>query len=163
MLENLKNQLDSQQETLMELEEELELEISRVIQLKNKLEPELQDLSKSLKNEFDQIKKSFVSELPEGSGLKSFLESNLDKYMRASFSVFTNPRFTPGDDVVENHWINIATEVLVDAGHFIDEMRDISVSINQVKAPTESIPLSTVVEKTKEHEFEPGLILVCTL
>jgi len=67
----------------------------------SKLEPELQDLSKSLKTEFDQIKKAFVSELPEGSGLRAFLESNLDKYMRASFSVFTNPRFTPGDDVVE--------------------------------------------------------------
>ena len=67
----------------------------------SKLEPELQDLSKSLKTEFDQIKKAFVSELPEGSGLRAFLESNLDKYMLASFSVFTNPRFTPGDDVVE--------------------------------------------------------------
>jgi hypothetical protein len=67
----------------------------------SKLEPELQDISKSLKNEFDQIKKAFVSELPEKSGLRAFLESNLDKYMRASFGVFTNPRFTPADDVVE--------------------------------------------------------------
>ena len=67
----------------------------------SKLEPELQDISKSLKSEFDQIKKAFVSELPEKSGLRAFLESNLDKYMRASFGVFTNPRFTPADDVVE--------------------------------------------------------------
>ncbi len=67
----------------------------------SKLEPELQDISKSLKNEFDQIKKAFVGELPEKSGLRAFLESNLDKYMRASFGVFTNPRFTPADDVVE--------------------------------------------------------------
>ena len=66
-----------------------------------KLEPELQEISKSLKAEFDQIKKAFVGELPEGSGLRAFLESNLDKYMRASFAVFTNPRFTPADDIVE--------------------------------------------------------------
>ena len=46
--------------------------------------------SKSLKAEFDQIKKAFVGELPEGSGLRAFLESNLDKYMRASFAVLTN-------------------------------------------------------------------------
>ena len=65
-----------------------------------KLEPELQEISKSLKAEFDQIKKAFVGELPEGSGLRAFLESNLDKYMRASFAVFTNPRFTPADDIV---------------------------------------------------------------
>jgi len=67
----------------------------------SKLEPELQDMSKTLKAEFDQIKKAFVGELPEGSGLRAFLESNLDKYMRASFAVFTNPRFTPADDIVE--------------------------------------------------------------
>jgi hypothetical protein len=67
----------------------------------SKLEPELQDISKSLKAEFDQIKKAFVGELPEGSGLRAFLESNLDKYMRASFAVFTNPRFTPADDIVK--------------------------------------------------------------
>lgn len=67
----------------------------------SKLEPELQEISKSLKTEFDQIKKAFVGELPEGSGLRAFLESNLDKYMRASFAVFTNPRFTPADDIVE--------------------------------------------------------------
>ena len=75
----------------------------------SKLEPELQDISKSLKNEFDQIKKAFVNELPEKSGLRAFLESNLDKYMRASFGVFTNPRYTPADDVVER-----ATDFMVD-------------------------------------------------
>jgi DNA repair exonuclease SbcCD ATPase subunit len=41
MLEDIQSQLGVQQQTLMELEEELELEISRVIQLKNKLEPDL--------------------------------------------------------------------------------------------------------------------------
>ncbi len=58
---------------------------------------------------------------------------------------------TEGDDMVENHWINIATQVLVDAGHFVDEMRDISVSINQVKTASEEVPLSDVVDKARDR------------
>jgi K+-sensing histidine kinase KdpD len=58
---------------------------------------------------------------------------------------------TEGDDLVENHWINIATEVLVDAGHFVDEMRDISVSINQVNVPSEKVQLAVVVDKAKDR------------
>ncbi|MFW9787034.1 MAG: sensor histidine kinase [Candidatus Thorarchaeota archaeon] len=58
---------------------------------------------------------------------------------------------TESEDVVENHWINIATEVLIDAGHFVDEMRDISVSINQVKAPSDKVALADIVDKTKER------------
>lgn len=54
-------------------------------------------------------------------------------------------------DVVENHWINIATEVLADAGHFVDEMRDISVSLNQESGTHEKIPLSSVVYKAKDR------------
>ncbi|MFW9793954.1 MAG: ATP-binding protein [Candidatus Thorarchaeota archaeon] len=58
---------------------------------------------------------------------------------------------TEGDDVVENHWINIATEVLVNAGHFVDEMRDISVSIDQRKTPSEKVQLVTLVDKVKDR------------
>ncbi len=58
---------------------------------------------------------------------------------------------TEGDDVVENHWINIASDVLVDAGRFVDEMRDISVSINQVKTTSEKVQLAIVVEKAKDR------------
>jgi signal transduction histidine kinase len=58
---------------------------------------------------------------------------------------------TEGEDVVEKHWINIATQVLVDAGHFVDEMRDISVSINQVKVPSEKGHLATTVEKARDR------------
>ncbi|MFW9816529.1 MAG: ATP-binding protein [Candidatus Thorarchaeota archaeon] len=58
---------------------------------------------------------------------------------------------TERNDIIENHWINIATEVLTDAGHFVDEMRDISVSISQFKAPKENILLLVTVEKAKER------------
>lgn len=58
---------------------------------------------------------------------------------------------TEGEDVVENHWIDIATSVLVDAGLFVDEMRDISVSISQIKAPSEKTPLLLSVNKARER------------
>jgi signal transduction histidine kinase len=58
---------------------------------------------------------------------------------------------TEGEDVVEKHWISIASDVLVDAGIFVDEMREISVSISQVKTPSEEGPLTDVVNKAKDR------------
>ncbi|MHA2026906.1 MAG: sensor histidine kinase [Candidatus Thorarchaeota archaeon] len=67
---------------------------------------------------------------------------------------------TEGNDVVENRWINIASEVLVDAGHFIDEMRDISLSLSQLPTPSERGPLVEIVDKArdrviKEYKLNP--------
>jgi len=75
----------------------------------SKIEPELQEMSKVLKDEFNALKQAYFKELPEGSGLRAALESNLDKYMRMSFATFTNPNFTPGARVVEE-----ATDFMVD-------------------------------------------------
>jgi hypothetical protein len=75
----------------------------------SKIEPELQEMSKVLKDEFNALKQAYFKELPEGSGLKAALESNLDKYMRMSFATFTNPNFKPGARVVEQ-----ATDFMVD-------------------------------------------------
>jgi K+-sensing histidine kinase KdpD len=58
---------------------------------------------------------------------------------------------TEGEDVVENRWINIATEVLIDAGDFVDEMRDISVSLSQVKTPSEKVSLEDIVERARDR------------
>ena len=67
----------------------------------NKLEPEIRELAKGLKNEFDTVRKRFFSELPEGGGLRQALETNLDKYMRMSFATFTNPGYAPSSSVRE--------------------------------------------------------------
>jgi signal transduction histidine kinase len=72
---------------------------------------------------------------------------------------------TEREDVMENHWINIANEVLEDAGNFVDEMRDIIVSINQAKIASEKIPLSLTIEKVverviKEYSLTPEQIEV---
>jgi len=58
---------------------------------------------------------------------------------------------TEGNDVVENHWINIATQVLEDAGHFVDEMRDISVSLSQARTPSDEASLTTIIDKAKDR------------
>ena len=68
----------------------------------SKIEPELQELAKALKDEFTQIKKVYFKELPEGSGLRNALESNLDKYIRMSFATFTNPNYNPSSKVFED-------------------------------------------------------------
>lgn len=58
---------------------------------------------------------------------------------------------TEGENLVENHWISIASDVLVDAGHFVDEMRDISLSISQLKNPSEKAPLANIVDRAKDR------------
>jgi chromosome segregation ATPase len=57
MLEEFRNQLDQQQQTLIELEDELEMEISRVIALKNKIDAELiEDLEKIEEGLYVEVK-----------------------------------------------------------------------------------------------------------
>ena len=68
----------------------------------SKIEPELQELAKVLKEEFNAIKTAYFKELPEGSGLRAALENNLDKYMRMSFSTFSNPSYKPDAKVLED-------------------------------------------------------------
>ena len=68
----------------------------------SKIEPELQELAKALKDEFSAIKQAYFKELPEGSGLRAFLETNLDKYMRMSFATFTNPNYTPSPVLLDD-------------------------------------------------------------
>lgn len=56
-MENIKKQLDQQQQTLIELEDELEMEISRVISLKNSIDPELiEDLEKIEEGLYVEVK-----------------------------------------------------------------------------------------------------------
>ena len=50
-------------------------------------------MSKALSEEFDSIRNFYKDILPDESGLKQFLTSNLKSYVRQSFGVFTNPQF----------------------------------------------------------------------
>ena len=57
------------------------------------LPKEMQSMSKALSEEFDSIRNFYKDILPDESGLKQFLTSNLKSYVRQSFGVFTNPQF----------------------------------------------------------------------
>ena len=61
---------------------------------------------------------------------------------------------TEGNDVVENRWISIATDVLEDAGKFVHEMQDISVSINQEPTLSEKVPLAQILDRTKDRVIQ---------
>ncbi|ASF00430.1 hypothetical protein [uncultured virus] len=50
-------------------------------------------MSKALSEEFDSVRNFYKDVLPDDSGLKQFLTSNLKSYIRQSFGVFTNPQF----------------------------------------------------------------------
>ncbi len=80
--------------------------------------------------------------------LSGLIQHDIRNYIQTAHHAL---ELTEIEDVVENHWINIATEVLEDAGHFVDEMRDISVSLNQERSTYEKIPVSSVVNKAKDR------------
>ena len=84
-----------------------------------KIEPELRELAKALKDEFDQIRNAYFRELPDGSGLKAALETNLDKYMRMSFATFTNPNYIPNQAVI-NDAVTFMTEVITKNEDFLE-------------------------------------------
>ena len=67
----------------------------------SQLEPELRETAKALNDEFVQIRTLFRDVLPEGSGLRDFLTTNLRSYIRQSFAAFTNPQFKPDPELVE--------------------------------------------------------------
>jgi len=61
----------------------------------------LKEPSQALNKTFVQIKRDFADILPDGAGLKDFLNTNLRQYMRASFASFTNPFYKPDKQVFE--------------------------------------------------------------
>ena len=65
------------------------------------LPKELQSLSKALSESFDEIRNLYKEVLPDGVGLKNYLNTNLKDYIRQSFAAFTNPQFRPSADVKE--------------------------------------------------------------
>ncbi len=84
-----------------------------------KIEPELRELAKALKDEFDQIRSAYFKELPEGSGMRAALESNLDKYMRMSFATFTNPNYIPNQAVIDDA-VTFMTEIITKNEDFLE-------------------------------------------
>jgi len=66
------------------------------------LPPKLRELAKELKKYTNDLKKDFGEMLPTTDPIKYLLTSNIDKYMRRSFAMFTNSSFQPGREAVLN-------------------------------------------------------------
>ena len=58
-------------------------------------------MTKQLSKTFDDIRRDFAEVLPDDSGLKSFLNTNLKSYVRQSFASFTNPQYRPEKQIYE--------------------------------------------------------------
>ncbi len=80
--------------------------------------------------------------------LSGLIQHDIRNYIQTAHHAL---ELTEINDVMESHWITIATEVLAEAGQFVDEMRDISVSLNRESSTYEKIPLSSVVNKAKDR------------
>jgi len=76
---------------------------------KSDLPDVLQESAEALNKTFIQIKKDFADVLPDGAGLKDFLNTNLRQYVRSSFSSFTNPLYRPDPNT-----FNRAVDFMVD-------------------------------------------------
>jgi len=73
MAEDLQEQLELQQQILIELEDELEMEISRVIALKNKIEPELIE-------ELERVEEGLYVEVKMINETKNHVDSIIKKF-----------------------------------------------------------------------------------
>jgi len=65
------------------------------------LPTQLQNPAEALNKNFINIKREFTDVLPDGAGLKDYLNTNLREYMRASFASFTNPLYKPDKKLVD--------------------------------------------------------------
>ena len=73
MAEELQEQLELQQQILVELEDELEMEISRVIALKNKIDPELIE-------ELERVEEGLYVEVKMINETKNHVDSIIKKF-----------------------------------------------------------------------------------
>ena len=115
----------------------------------------LQNPASALNKTFVNIKREFADVLPEGAGLKDFLNNNLREYMRASFASFTNPFYTPDKKV-----FNRAVDFMVDRINKNDNMVDSALRASNLP-PDEAIrnfatkQVESILERGKADGQDP--------
>ena len=82
------------------------------------LPPKLRELAKELKKYTNDLKQEFGEMLPTTDPIKYLLSSNIDKYMRRSFAMFTNSSFQPGREAVLNAKEFVKDLIRKDSGLF---------------------------------------------
>jgi hypothetical protein len=108
----------------------------------------LQESAEALNKTFMQIKREFADVLPEGAGLKDFLNSNLRQYMRASFATFTNPLYRPDKQTFDR-----AVDFMVDRINKNENM--VEAAIRASNQPTD-VAIKEFARKQVESMLQRG-------
>ena len=115
---------------------------------KTDLPEPLQESAEALNKTFMQIKREFADVLPEGAGLKDFLNSNLRQYMRASFATFTNPLYRPDKQTFDR-----AVDFMVDRINKNENM--VEAAIRASNQPTD-VAIKEFARKQVESMLQRG-------
>ena len=96
--------------------------------------------------------------------ISGLVQHDIRNYIHTAYQAL---ELTGSKDLTDNYYINLATEELEAAKHFVDEMRNITVSINQERIASEKDLLSKTIERakervTKEYSLTPEQIEVQT-
>lgn len=102
----------------------------------------LQGPSEALNKSFMGIKQEFADVLPDGAGLKDFLNTNLRQYMRASFASFTNPYYKP-----DKQTFNRAVDFMVDRINKNENMIDSAMRAS-------NLPPDEAIKKFAQRQVE---------
>ena len=108
----------------------------------------LKEPAEALNKTFMEIKRDFADVLPEKSGMREFLESNLRQYMRASFASFTNPLYKPDKQV-----FNKAVDFMVDRINRNESM--VEAAVRQSNQPTD-VAIRDFAKRSVESILERG-------
>jgi len=115
---------------------------------KTDLPEPLQESAEALNKTFMEIKRDFADILPEGAGLKDFLNSNLRQYMRASFATFTNPLYRPDKQTFDR-----AVDFMVDRINKNENM--VEAAIRASNQPTD-VAIKEFARKQVESMLQRG-------
>ena len=115
---------------------------------KTDLPEPLQESAEALNKTFMEIKRDFADILPDGAGLKDFLNSNLRQYMRASFATFTNPLYRPDKQTFDR-----AVDFMVDRINRNENM--VEAAIRASNQPTD-VAIKEFARKQVESMLQRG-------
>ena len=115
---------------------------------KTDLPEPLQESAEALNKTFMEIKRDFADILPDGAGLKDFLNSNLRQYMRASFATFTNPLYRPDKQTFDR-----AVDFMVDRINKNENM--VEAAIRASNQPTD-VAIKEFARKQVESMLQRG-------
>lgn len=80
--------------------------------------------------------------------MSSLIQHDIRNYIQVARSAI---ELTEGTSLVEDHWVNIASDSLNDATSFINEMRDITALLHRQGSEQVPTTLASIIENTRER------------